>query len=109
MPAFDFEQFLNSIKEEVTNLAKTEANEFVEAARQDGEAFLNETKTDLLIWTRQLADGVLTKDEFEFLVKGKKDVAKMEALAQAGIGAAKVEKIRTGLINAVLQKALSML
>lgn len=109
MPTFDFEQFLKSVKEQIANLAKTEAGEFVEAAREDGESFLEATKNDLLIWTRQLADGVLTKDEFEFLVKGRKDLAKMEALTQAGLGAAKVEKLRDEVIAAVLNTALSKL
>lgn len=109
MATFNFDQFLESVKNGVADLATTEASGFVDAARRDGEAFVDATKEDLLVWTRQLADGLLSKDEFEFLVKGKKDLAKMEALTQAGAGAAKVEKVRTGVLNIVLSSALSML
>ncbi len=108
MATFNFDQFLEAVKNGVVDLAKTEAVDYIDAARSDGQEFLNATKQDLIVWTQQLADGLLSQDEFEFLVNGKKDLAKMEALTQAGVGAAKIDKIRSGVINIVLTSAFAL-
>lgn len=109
MATFNFDQFLDAVKNGVGDLAKTEGVDYIEAARSDGQDFLNAIKHDLVVWMQQLTDGLLSQDEFEFLVNGKRDLAKMEALTQAGVGAAKVDKIRSGAINIVLTSALALI
>jgi len=109
MATFNFDAFLDAAKKGVVDVAKTEAFDYLQDAQSDGNAFLESTKQDLLVWTQQLADGLLSQEEFEFLVKGQKDLAKMEALTQAGVGAAKIEAVRSGVINAVLTAALTQL
>ncbi len=109
MATFNFDQFLEAVRAGVVDVAKTEALDFWQDAKSDGEAFLESTKKDLLVWTQQLADGLLSTDEFEFLVKGQKDLATMEALTRAGVGAAKIDAVRTGVMNVVLTAALTKL
>jgi hypothetical protein len=98
----DFERFLDTVKDEVVALAKDHLEEMQGAAVQDGEAFLERTKDDLKRWTRLLEQGDLTREDVEWLIKAKKDLAKMEALKQAGLAAARVDRFRNALIDRVI-------
>jgi hypothetical protein len=49
-----------------------------------------------------LADGNLTREDFEFLVRGKKDLAEMEALKQIGLGKIRLNRIRDQIIDTVI-------
>lgn len=109
MATFNFDKFLEAVKSGVVDVAKTETVDFIEDTKADGDAFIEDMKKDLLVWTEQLADGLLSADEFEFLVKGKKDLAKMEALMRAGVGAAKVDAVRKGVMKVVVTAALATL
>ncbi|HEV8540745.1 MAG TPA: hypothetical protein VGQ60_06240 [Nitrospiraceae bacterium] len=101
----NFDQFFKELKKGSVEIAKREASDFVKEATSDGNAFLDSVKADLKTWTKQLATGKLTKEDFEFLVKGKKDLAKMEALTQAGLAAIRVERIRVAMIDLVITAA----
>ncbi len=107
MATFNFDKFLEAVKSDVVDVAKTEAVDFIEETKADGDACIKETKKDLLVWTEQLSDGLFTPDEFEFLVEGKKDLAKMEALMRSGVAAAKVDAIRQGVVKVVVTAALA--
>ena len=105
MGGLNFDNFFDSLKTGVVDLAKNEVPDFLEEATDDGKEFLNSMKDDLLTWTQQLVDGQLSKDEFEFLVKGRKDLAKMEALTQAGATALKVDELKNSVITLVIASA----
>ncbi len=102
---FNFDKFFKELKDGVKDMAKREAKDFVKEATADSKEFLDTVKDDLKTWSEQLARGELTKDEFEFLLGGKKDLAKMEALKQAGLAAVKVDRVRTALLDLVISAA----
>ncbi|MBI4369154.1 MAG: hypothetical protein HY547_02875 [Elusimicrobia bacterium] len=95
----DFNDIFNELKKGVADIAKREAKEYVKQAQEDGQAFLDNLKIDLELWARQLAEGKMSKADFEFLVKGKKNLAEMKALTQTGIAAARVDRVRTAFVN----------
>ncbi|MEW6543380.1 MAG: hypothetical protein AB1411_07200 [Nitrospirota bacterium] len=102
---FDFEKFFQEVKAGAVEIAKQEAAGFVKEATSDGTAFLDAVKADLHAWAEQYAEGKLSKEDFEFLVRGKKDLAKMEALTQAGLAAIRVDRVRVALIDLVITAA----
>ena len=101
----DFDDFLENLKKGLEELAKKNWREFREAAEKDGKAFVEKTKEDLRRWTKLLAQGDLSKDDFEFLVAGKKDLAEMEALKQAGLTLVRLERFQNALISLVIDTA----
>lgn len=101
----DFDDFLENLKKGLEELAKKNWGEFREAAEKDGKAFVEKTKEDLRRWTKLLAQGDLSKDDFEFLVAGKKDLAEMEALKQAGLTLVRLERFQNALISLVIDTA----
>ena len=100
-----FDNFLKEVKAGVIAIARGEAKEFAKQARADGQKFVDAIRADLEKWARQLAAGELSKSDFDFLVRGKKDLAEMNALTQAGLAAVRVERIRTASIALIVTAA----
>lgn len=105
----DFEALFDTLKDEVADLAETHLQAMRDEAIQDGEDFLHRTQDDLKRWTRLLAEGKLSRDEFESLVRGQKDLAEMEALKQAGLAAAQAKHFRDALIDRIISTASRVL
>ena len=102
----DFNDFLNNLLKGLEDLTRDHWQDFKDAAEKDGNAFFKKTSEDLQRWTKMLADKELSKTDFEFLVAGKKDLAEMEALKQAGLALVRVEKFRNALISLIVDTAV---
>jgi len=98
----DFNDFISALKADLIDFAKENLNEYKDELLKDGNAFVKKAKKDLERWTAGLAAGMLSKKDFEFLLKGKKDLAEMEALKQLGLAKVRIAKIRDGVIDIVL-------
>lgn len=105
----DFEDLLNTLKDEIVTLAESHFDDYREQAIADGEAFLDTTSDDLKHWTRRMDNGELSPQEFESLVCGKKDLAEMEALKQTGLAAARADQFRDAMIDRVVDTAAQVL
>jgi hypothetical protein len=103
--ALNFDQFFETLKTGVVDIAKTEAADFLEQATDDGKKFLEDTKDKLKKWAKMLVGGELDKDEFESLVRGQKDLSQMTALKQAGMAAIRIDRIRVAVIDLVVKAA----
>ena len=101
----DFSDFWESVKKGLVEVAEKNWKEFREAAEKDGNAFLDRAEEDLRRWTKLLAQGDLSQDDFEWLVAGKKDLAEMEALKQAGLALVRLERFQNSLISLVVDTA----
>ena len=103
MPGVD--DFLRTLGERIAALASDTFKRHAAAARRDAEEFLARTRADLARWTQLLADGQLTLDDFQWLVKARLDVAKLAALKQAGLAKARLDGFRRALLETVLGTA----
>lgn len=103
MPTFN--EFISTVKDDLLDFAKENLNEYKDELLKDGNAFIKKAKKDLERWTEGLASGALSQADFEFLLKGKKDLAEMEALKQLGLSKIKVNKITDGVIGVVIGSA----
>lgn len=88
-------------------LAKT-VREHIAAAREDAEAFLAMTQADLKRWVAALVQGQLSADEFTSLVRGQAALCKLEALEQAGLAKIRLDQIRNGILDLVLDAAFKV-
>jgi hypothetical protein len=104
----DFSHFLEELTAKLTELAEQQWMAYRDAAINDGTAFVEKIKADLERWSQLLASGALSKDDFAWLVQGKKDLAELEALEQAGLALARLDQFRTDLINLVVDTAFSV-
>jgi hypothetical protein len=105
---FNFNRFLKELQAGAVEIAKKEGAEYLKSAKADSQDFLETVKADLKRWTKLLAQGRLTKEDYEFLVKGKKDLAEMNALTQAGLAAVRVDRVRVALIDLIITTAFKL-
>ncbi len=104
----DFDRFLRALKDGIRKLVTQSLRDYRQAAVKDADAFLERTRVDLARWIGELAAGQLTEEDFAFLVRGKKDLAEMEALKQAGLALVRVDRFRNALFDLVIGTALKM-
>ncbi len=104
-----FDDFVTEVKTGIADIAKTQIKDFVAQATSDGQAFLEALKADLQTWTKQLAAGTLTRKDFAFLVRGKQDLAKMNALTEAGLATIRIDQIRSAVIDLIIAAAFKMI
>jgi len=101
----------NEIKTQISQQATTLATKlltgFVNQAVQDSQAFLQRTENEIATWLQDLQAGNITKENFESLVRGEKDLAEMHALKEAGLGQVAIDTFVNGFIQIVIDVALS--
>jgi hypothetical protein len=103
-----FEEFVDVLKTEIAEFADYSWKTYKGAAVKDAKAFLAKTKADLERWTEMLAKGNLTSDDFEWLLVGKKDVAQLTALKQAGLAQVARDRFVNGLIDTIVSTAFKV-
>lgn len=101
MPDINFQQISDKLKDEVTKLALSSFNQYKNEAKADALKLLEELKVNLATWTLQLAEGKLSRDDFEFLVLGQKELVEMNALKQAGLTLIKTDEFKNSLLKLI--------
>lgn len=101
----NFDEFLAVLKDKVSTLV-SELKQYKDAAAKDANSFLEDTRADLERWTRLLARGELSRDEFQWLLSARLDLAKMVALKQAGLAKVRLDRFRKSLLDALTSTAL---
>lgn len=98
------DSFIKELQTAAAELAK-KSGPHVKEAQADCQAFLDTMKADLQVWGKQLAEGKMSKDDFAFLLGGKKSLAAMNALTRVGLAAGQVDRLRVALLDLVLSTA----
>ncbi len=101
-----FENLISELKSSIVDLANNNWQDYKDAVIDDGTSFLNSIKDDLEKWTLQLLDGSLSKKDFEWLIKAKKDVAELNALKNIGLAKASLDKFMNDLLNTLISGTL---
>ncbi|GAA5522050.1 hypothetical protein LQ318_09875 [Aliifodinibius salicampi] len=104
----DFNDFIDQLKNELVNRASKLGDEVKDEFIKDGRTFAEEAEDDLKRWTKLMAEGKLTKEDLKFLVNGKKDLAKMEALKHKGIAKAQLDQYKSSIVDSVITSASEM-
>ena len=98
----DFDSFLDTLKSDLGDVIKEYGQEYKEDILNDAVDFASKTQNDIEKWATLLKEGELSPKDFEFLLKGKKDLAEMEALKQKGLAQARVDKLKADILDTVV-------
>ena len=109
MATFDFQTLFDQLKKEVSSLAGSSVQQFKKEAEADGQNFLESLKQNLQNWTLELATGEISKEDFEFLVMGQKELIEMNILKQKGMALIDLDKLKISLINQLIKTTLSVI
>lgn len=104
----DFNDFFKTLKSDLTNLAEDQFSEFKDRILEDGTRFAHDTKEDIERWGELLEAKKLKPDEFEFLLKAKKDNAEMEALKAAGLAQVKLDELKNKIFDTIFNSMLKV-
>ena len=97
----DFNEIFSAIRTGVRDLAGATVSSYVDDAITDSETFLQTVRERLERWTVLLANGDLTTDEFEYLVRSQAALAEMRALKLSGLALIRVDEFKASLLNLV--------
>ncbi len=103
-----FDHFLSMLESKLLAIALEQVSDHVDALVGDGRDFVRETEHDLREWAAMLASGEMTSAGFALAVRGKADLAKMNALERTGLAAVQVDKLKRSLIDAVVDTATTL-
>lgn len=103
-----FDDFVEAILAGAKDIAKDILKDFEGAVVDDTKAFLNKSEEDLKRWTKLLALGAITEQDFSDLIQARSAVADMHFLRQQGVALATLERFRTRLISLVIDTTFEM-
>ena len=106
MPSY--KEFLSTLETGLRDLVRKTVKEFPKEAEQDARAFLSKSEEDLKRWTKALGGGHMSPKDFDWLVQGKAEVAKMRALKLAGWAEARIDRFRSSLLSLVVDTAVAV-
>jgi hypothetical protein len=107
MDKIDMNGFLKGVESQVKTLAQQQLKQGTQQVLDAVKSSLHDGKDDYQRWIGELASGDIDKDGFESLVRGQLDLAKMEALKQAGLAAVQVQSFVNGVIDIVVNAAFA--
>jgi hypothetical protein len=108
MGNFDFQAVLGTLKNGVSNIAATTAQNYINEAKADGLKLVESLKTDIQSWGQDLLAGKMSAADVEFLIMAKKEVMEMNALKQAGMTLIKVDEFKNKLLQLVVKTLVSL-
>jgi len=103
----NIEEIFDDIKDGVGTLAENTLKDFVQSAKDDLDAFLEESGEAIERRATMLAKGELTPQEFKFLTKMEVDLAEFHILTAMGIAQTRLERFRQGLISLIIKSVFA--
>jgi hypothetical protein len=103
----DTNAILQTTLEKSKELAATLFKRFTEQAVSDTNDFLQRSKEGVARAAALLAAGKIDKDDFEDLILGKKDLAEMHGLKQAGLANATIDTFVNGVLQILIDAAFA--
>lgn len=104
-----WEAFIDNLKDEAGKLSKDEITGLVKGAKSDSEDFIRRQGKKIERYLNQLAEGRITKDEFELYITDIRELTTMEALKLSVEAKARAQRLIIGLCNTLIDGLLGLL
>lgn len=98
----DFEKLLKELKAALVDLFGEKWSDLKSEAKKDIEQFLKDSEGKLKRWTELLANGDITLEDYEWLVKSQKDLMLMQALHSAGVNKISLGHFKNKVIKTII-------
>ena len=105
----DFNAFLDALRHNLRELADNSFKNYEKMLVQDGTDFAKRLEEDLQGWSAEYSIHEMTKEEFEALVKEKKELLDMEELKKTDLPRTELNKIRNAIVETVTTTAVKSL
>lgn len=98
----DFEEILKRLKESLLQLLAEKYDEYKSESKKDINDFLSSSKEKLERWTKLLVTGIISLEEFEWLLNSQKDILELKALHKAGISKISLGHMKNSIISTIV-------
>ncbi|WP_417558502.1 hypothetical protein [Mesoflavibacter zeaxanthinifaciens] len=98
----DFEKLLKELKAALVDLFGEKWGDLKNEAKKDIEQFLADSEVKLKRWTELLANGDITLEDYEWLIKSQKDLMLMQALHSAGVNKISLGHFKNKVIKTII-------
>ena len=102
MSTINFDQVFKDLTSGVESIAKDSLKDYESEAKADGKKALNDMKSNLQQWAKEVETGSITKEDLGFLLQEEEGLTEMTALKQAGLAEVHIDQFRNSLINMVV-------
>lgn len=99
----NFDSFLNALRTELTQVAREYGEEYVNDIVTSGTNFALSMRETLIRRSEQLANGQLTPEEFEWLLKSDNDLIEMKALKKKGLTVVQLNRIQDAVVGSLVR------
>ena len=103
MSSINFDQLYEALKSGVASLAQSTLQQYLDAAKADGQQVLNGVRSGLETWSAEVAEGVMTYEDLGFLLKAEASLTEMTALKEAGLAQVRIDQFKAGVIDLVIE------
>jgi hypothetical protein len=97
----DFNHFLNMLKTDLTVIGNEFGRDYLDDILSDGTDFAIRRKENLERRAILLAEGKLTADEFNWLLRSDKNLLEMKAIKKRGLALVQMNKMQDAILGAV--------
>ncbi|MGH9786327.1 MAG: hypothetical protein ACRD88_19335 [Terriglobia bacterium] len=98
-----WEEFLDNLQHEAATLLKDDLRALILNAQDDSNAFIQRQGEKLELYLNQLAEGAITKEQFEGYVTDIRDLTKMQSLKMSVAGKASAQRLVKGITKLVIK------
>lgn len=103
-----WEDFVEGFRDQSGKLLKDELSKLILTTKEDANAFLQRQGEKLELYLNQLAEGLITKEQFEGYVKDIKDLTNMKSLQMTVAGKASAQRLVQGISELVIKGLMAM-
>lgn len=104
-----FDTFLETLRKDLEEVVIRHGADLKEELIADGTAFAEKMKEDLVRWSEQMANGELSKEDLEWLLAAKKDLAEMQELKIKGITQIRIDRIRNSIVETIIGSVIRVM
>jgi uncharacterized protein YydD (DUF2326 family) len=103
----DIEAFVSTLKANLASYLKGELDQQADETLRDVNRFLDDLESDLRQWAEALGSRGMSLEDYESLVRGQSGLAKLVALKRLGIAQARLDELKEGIVDTLLNTVRS--
>ncbi|MEK7273676.1 MAG: hypothetical protein AAB296_08835 [Candidatus Desantisbacteria bacterium] len=104
-----WEDFIDNLKDDAGILAKDELKTLIKTVRNDSEDFIKKQGEKMERYLDQLAEGEITRAQFEGYVMDIKDLTEMQALKMSVAAKVRAQNLAQGMSDLVIKGLLTLI
>lgn len=105
----DFNDFLDKLRKNLSKISDGTSHKYTQLIIHDGIEFAQKLEPDLESWGAEYSIHQMTKEEYEELIKSRKELLDMETLKKENLPRTELNKIRNAIVETVTETAVKVL